>query len=114
MQNLLKETIEVIKEHGHETKDVLWVGNHEVKSTWENFVRIADIEYHDDLAPIYIPIDLMVVGKDWWLERCTEDNVFEWWEYKEYPKEPVEKVTFLTLISDDADYGLTKNKYYEN
>lgn len=34
----------------------------------------------------FVATDLVVVGKNWWLERGEYDGS-EWWEYKESPKQ---------------------------
>lgn len=84
MPNLLSETIEVLQENGKDEKDVLWVGNKEIKATWDNFKSIANIEYDAGYGSAQVAEDLLVVGKDFWLEREEYDGS-EWWSYKEYP-----------------------------
>lgn len=111
MTNLLKETIEILKENGKSETDVLWVGRgfssgyynykkQEYKSTWEDFKEKADFNYDDGYGGNEIPMDLIVVGKDFWLERHEYDGS-EWWEFKTMPKEPEEtKELSLKLYED--------------
>ena len=94
MKNLLKETIEILNENGKTESDVLWVGRgfgtlnmKEYKTTWEDFKEKADFEYDDGYGGNEIPMDLIIVGKDFWLERHEYDGS-EWWEFKTMPKEP--------------------------
>lgn len=103
MINLLQETIQFLKDNGKSENDVLWVavendgfGNYLYKSTWEDFAESANFEYDNGFGGARIPEDLIVVGKDFWLERNEYDGV-EWWEFKTMPKEPKEyrKITII-------------------
>ena len=102
MVNLLKETIRELEVNGRTEADVLWVGRDYIKysrfrdseritykSTWKDFCAKADFEYDDGYGGNEIPMDLIVVGKDFWLERHEYDGS-EWWEFKEMPEEPEE------------------------
>lgn len=102
MINLLEETIKVLKVNGKTEEDVLWVGRDYIefsapssreratyKSTWKDFCAKADFEYDCYYGVNEIPIDLIVVGKDFWLERHEYDGA-EWWEFKTMPIEPEE------------------------
>ena len=107
--NLLKETIEDLKANGRTEADVLWVGRNYIdyknypnrvyvpyKSTWEDFCSKADFFYDAGYGSPEIPMDLIVVGKDFWLERHEYDGS-EWWEFKTMPVEP-EETRELELI----------------
>jgi len=86
--NLLAETIAVLRDNGKRESDVLWVGSKdgEYAISWEEFVEIAkDVNYNNGFGSQEIAEDLVVVGKNWWLERAEYDGS-EWWEYKEKPK----------------------------
>lgn len=99
MKNLVKETIECLHRNGKSESDVLWVGrnyhdyakNEDIcyKNTWENFCTKANFMYDDGYGCAHIPKDLIVVGKDFWLERHDYDGA-EWWEFKTLPVEPEE------------------------
>ena len=99
LKNLLKETIECLNENGKSTSDVLWVGrNYHIyktkedvcyKSTWGNFTLKANFTYDAGFGGNEIPMDLIVVGKDFWLERHEYDGS-EWWEFKTMPVKPEE------------------------
>ena len=94
--NLLQETIEELEGLGKSPKDVLWVGcikdkwsDYEVQFngviSWEEFVKIADIEYNEDFGMVEISLDLVIVGNDWWLERNEYDGS-ECWAFKVLPR----------------------------
>ena len=90
MANLLKETLEILKEHGKTPRDVEWVGSKEWGwFTWEDFEKIADIEYDNGYGAQEIAEDLLVVGKDWWLTREEYDGS-EWWQFNQIPQKPKE------------------------
>ena len=87
--NLLAETLAVMKSHGRTPADVKWAGDGvEWIFDWETFAKSAnDIEYDNRSCVQEIAEDLLVVGKDWWLER-SEYNGTEHWVYKSFPIVP--------------------------
>lgn len=99
INNLLKETIECLNDNNKQPSDVLWVGRNcydwakkeqvVYKNTWDNFCLKANFEYDAGFGGNEIPMDLIVVGKDFWLERREYDGS-EWWEFKTMPVEPEE------------------------
>lgn len=103
IKNLLKETIDELKAYEKTGDDVLWVGRDYIKwdrsytnperivykSTWKDFCSKADFDYDAGYGSAEIPMDLVIVGKDFWLERCEYDGS-EWWEFKTMPIEPKE------------------------
>ena len=99
LKNLLKETIECLNENNKQTSDVLWVGRNyydrkaqeEVAytNTWDEFCLKANFRYDAGYGGNEIPMDLIVVGKDFWLERHEYDGS-EWWEFKTMPVKPKE------------------------
>ena len=52
--------------------------------TVEDFIEHANFEYNDGYGIEEINTDLILVGKDFWLERHEYDGS-EWWEYKSMP-----------------------------
>ena len=109
--NLLNETLGVLNENNLKPEDVLWVGNLEVKTDWENFVKIANIEYDSGFGGQEVADDLIIVGKTWWLER-HEHNGSEWWEFKQLPKEPDKKVTLKLVVGGRFWVGLKEHGAY--
>jgi len=100
--NLLKETLDELKENGKTEADVCWVGNLNLKCTWDAFKKIADTEYDCGFGSAKVAQDLLIVGKDWWLERHEYDGS-EWWEYKSTPKEPIETIDLKALTVEQAE-----------
>lgn len=137
LTNFLEETIRCLNENGKTEEDVLWVGRgfgklssfsvfsnlssfysncfsgvympEAYKSTWDDFKSKADFNYDDGYGMAYIPTDLVVVGKDFWLERATYDGS-EWWAFKTAPTEPaltreldLSDVDLSDMVLSDAD-----------
>jgi len=92
MKNLLEETLAILEKNGKTEKDVVWVGTQTQKTTWDKFQRVANKIYDDGFGAQAVAEEIMVVGKNWWLERHEYDGS-EWWEYKELPKEPTETIS---------------------
>ena len=86
MANLLKETKEILEQNNKTFDDVLFVGDEEKnkKMTVKEFLEHANFEYDDGYGLEEINTNLILVGKDFWLERGTYDGS-EWWEYKSMP-----------------------------
>lgn len=108
--NLLQETISAIPNNA----EVLWVGSYDgnLAISWNEFTEIAkDIEYDEDYGSNKIPLDLVVVGKDWWLERSEYDGS-EWWSLK---KQPVirDGNKFNNITEDDTSPDTLKSVQHE-
>ena len=86
MANLLKETKEILERHSKTFDDILFVGDEAThsKMTVKEFLEHANFEYDDGYGLEEINTNLILVGKDFWLERGTYDGS-EWWEYKSMP-----------------------------
>jgi len=97
--NLLEETLEVLKKYGKSPKDVKWVGSKDGKYaiTWSEFKKIADVIYDNGCGSQEVAKDLVVVGEDWWLERCECDGS-EWWEFKTLPVRQPEAIKFTKVL----------------
>lgn len=100
--NLLKETIGVLKDYNKTYKDVLWVGSKKGYSTWDDFEKVANIEYDDGYGGNEIAMDLWIVGKDFWLERYEYDGS-EHWEFKSFPIKPKNKRKLKSVLSNDYE-----------
>lgn len=87
MVNLLAETLRILEENGKTPEDVFWVGTKDGEHviTWEEFDSLADDDYNNGFGGSQVNDDLVVVGKNWWLERGEYDGS-EWWEFKTLPK----------------------------
>lgn len=101
MENLLEETIKKLANNGKLETDVLWVGTRTHKTTWEQFKIIADTEYHDGFGGQEVARDLLIVGKDWWMERHEYDGS-ENWEFKTLITEPTETIDLKALTTSQS------------
>ena len=99
MENLLKETKEILKGNNKKLSDVLWLGSDSFGYfTVEDFEEIANTEYDAGFGSPKVAEDLIIVGKDFWLERHEYDGS-ESWKYKSMPIKPSKyrKPTALTV-----------------
>ena len=88
LQNLLKETIEILQHNNKTPDDVVWVGTRdgEIATLWSTFSMWAvTFDYDSGFGGARVNQSLTVVGDDWWLERGEYDGS-EWWEFKTLPK----------------------------
>ena len=116
-QNLLQETIGILKRYNKTLEDIIFVKDDEdsnFKITTEQLKTILDVNYDDGFGGAEINMHLQLIGKDFWLERHEYDGS-EWWEYKDLPIYDPGKETSLSQICvkypdansnwDDWDYN---------
>ena len=84
---LKDEITNILKEHGKTTEDVLWAGTKNYKIPLDLFWDLTKVHYDSGFGSVEILETLIVVGKDFWLERHEYDGS-EWFEYKQYPSIP--------------------------
>lgn len=104
MENLLKETEAVLKEHGKSFDDVVWIGCEEYQISVVSFMSLADQEYEDGYGAPQVATNLVVVGNGFWLEREEYDGS-EWWEYKEPIPMPIETRDVKSLFASEDQIG---------
>ena len=104
MKNLLEETLEELKNNSLTEDDVIWAGSVDHRISWSRFKVLANKDYDSGYGGQEVCKDLLVVGKEWWLERHEYDGS-EWWEYKKYPTENLEKEAFIPSVFRDRDYN---------
>ncbi|HFU4486920.1 TPA: hypothetical protein ACGPAZ_001099 [Streptococcus suis] len=98
MRNLWEETMEVLKDHGKTFDGVRFIQGNDFKITKENFENVAKKTNYDSwYGSANVATDLVVVGKNWWLERGEYDGA-EWLNYKESPKQ-VNEVREISQLS---------------
>ena len=85
MENLLKETENVLFENGKTFDDLIVAAGSLFRFPISIFRKLADTEYDHDFGAPKVAEDLVLIGKNFWLERQEYDGK-EWWEYKEMPK----------------------------
>lgn len=97
--NLLKETVQDIKESGHTIKDVAFIGSDdgEYGCTWEEFKLLADFDYNWGFGSQKVARDLIVVFKDGATMWRHEYDGSEEWKYSRHITIPstTKKITAL-------------------
>ena len=85
-RNLLDETILVLKENGKTIEDIVWVGSKggQYILPLSEIEIVLNIDYDSGYGAQEIASDLVIVGKDWWMERDEYDGS-EWWSFKKIP-----------------------------
>lgn len=105
MTNLLEETLQKLKSNGKSKKDVLWCGSSEFGYfSFNHFIKVANFEYDDGYGSPKVAEDLVIVGKDFWLERHEYDGS-EDWRYKKIPKKPEKMRKPLMLHTDGLGWN---------
>jgi hypothetical protein len=107
LRNFWEETMRVLEEN-LERINVMWVGKRDgsYTMTFEEFEHYAlQVNYDGGFGGHYIPLDFVVVGADWWLERGEYDGS-EWWEFKRMPVAKVDagKYDFPAVFNYVNDY----------
>lgn len=83
--NFLTEIEAVLKENNKSITDIKWIGNSVAVFDTKSFLDWAGtFNYDNGYGLEVIPLDYIIVGNDWWLERAEYDGS-EWWEFKRYP-----------------------------
>lgn len=106
--NLLEETIEAIKDCHKTTDDVMWVGSKDGKyaMNWEDFEKIADVDYYDGFGTQAIAKDLVVVfHDDSYLYRHGYDGA-ECWELASTPQRQLGAKSFTRVKGEDGSETL--------
>lgn len=89
MTNLWEETIEYLTQKGKTFDDVHFIQGATFQITKENFEQVAKhSNYNSGYGAAHVPVDLVLVGDGWWLEREEYDGA-EWWVFKELPQQLV-------------------------
>lgn len=95
--NLLKETKEILEDNGKTIEDIEWIGTgkHYIDKT--KALELFNKEYDNGYGAQEVPENLLVVGKNWWLERHEYDGS-EWWELKKMPQKPDNELKVKKII----------------
>ena len=105
--NLLKETKQKLNMLGKNLEDIEWFGSpaYGYSDDISLFKNLSNIDYDDGFGAQEVAKDLVIVGKDFWLDRKEYDGS-EWYEEHSsftIPKKPKKKFIFKRLILPD-DY----------
>lgn len=110
LMNLLKETIENIKDSGHKIEDIIFIGSEDSGHccTWDQFKELADIEYDNGYGGQEIARDLIIVFSDGSRMWRNEYDGSEWWEYLAPFKMPKNNEKIKTLCNDHFWWSLAE------
>lgn len=101
--NFLDDLNATLKSHDKKLSDILWVGTETYQVDLDLFFQNANFYYDSGFGSHKIPLDLIVVGDNWWLERGEYDGS-EWWIFRKNIAKPTEIRKYTNF----------KRKYYEN
>lgn len=86
MANLLKETVSALAENGKTISDIVAVQGDDFGISIDEFIQLAsETNYRKCYGTQEVAEDLIIIGKDWWLER-VEYNGSEWWKFRQFPQ----------------------------
>lgn len=106
MVNVIKEILDVLKDHAKSEKNIIWVGskNGQLAMTWKDFKeKFANIDYDAGFGAQQIADDLVVVFDDQsWLERIEYDGS-ESWDFKQLPQQLVSAHSYDVIDCDSVD-----------
>jgi hypothetical protein len=93
--NFLKETVEDLERIGKTIDDIEKVYCSEFQITKENFIEFADQEYDDGLGVQEMPLDIVILGSDFYMTRHEYDGSENWDihimpEFEELPTRTIE------------------------
>jgi hypothetical protein len=99
--NLLAETIEWITRTKHTPADIVYIGSRDGYScTWDEFTRLADIEYDNGYGGQRVATDLEIHFRDGgWMQRGEYDGS-EWWDCHAPFVMPTETKPIRRLVED--------------
>ena len=105
--NLLKETIEAIKDSGHSPDDIVFIGSERTghECTWEQFQRLADVDYDDGFGAQKVASDLIVVFRDGHKMDRHEYDGSECWNVMAPFKRPAQSLPITRLIVTAEQVG---------
>ena len=105
--NLLKETLEELESVGKKETDIMWVGSHDgtLALPWNDFKKLANIDYDNGYGGSEVAYDLVVVGDDWWLYRWEYDGS-EGWKYQTLPMRTGATRKFSNICNSGYEYEL--------
>lgn len=107
--NLYKEISHDLKKNGKSWKDVRFIKFASYDIDIVQFIEKAKkFDYDNGYGSEYVPVDYLIVGDDWWLERGTYDGA-EWWDFKTLPTRSETRTDIddglipLCLITEEDD-----------
>lgn len=98
--NLLKETKEAISESGHNPSQIVFIGSEQSghSCSWDEFVRLANVEYDDGYGAAEVAKDLIIVFRDGSKLWRREYDGSEWWAFSTPFRKPKRKKKICGLV----------------
>lgn len=92
MRNFLEETLDAIKDSGHDVDEITFIGSEESghRCEWAEFIELANFEYDNSYGAAKIATDLVIRFTDGQKLWRGEYDGSEWWEFST-PAPPVQK-----------------------
>lgn len=95
--NLYEETVRILGYNNLSIEDIEWVGTTEYTIPLEQFVKLAkETNYNQGYGAQEVATDLIIVGKDWYMDRKEYDGA-EWWDFNKKPIKPNTTMNVNTL-----------------
>lgn len=124
--NLLESLRKCLSENQKNISDIEWAGSEYLEIPLQCFFQLS-AQLEDDFIS-EIPIDLLVVGKDFWVERVQfKEDEYEW-KYRMFPQKPKNRKELkalstkiltdeelATVLKDErcsCDYCITESKLW--
>ena len=102
--NFLEDTISFMAKYNKTEHDVMFVKTKDNQCSFYQFKKLVkNFNYINKFGCHKVNIDLVVVGRGWWLERKEYDGM-EHWVYKEIPL-PIKNTNTLDFKCDMCDYN---------
>ena len=100
LTNLLKETRDILKDKGYNSRDVAWVGSEDGRYSlpYGEFCElIADVAYDAGYGGHHISSELVIIMHDGsWFSRGEYDGS-EWWDYNKQPHMRLDAKPFTSV-----------------
>jgi hypothetical protein len=98
--NLLQETLTAITESGHVADQIAFIGSENSGHccTWDEFQKLADVEYDHGFGSQEVASDLIVVFSDGTKLWRGEYDGSEWWEFSTPFVNPTERKPIKKMV----------------
>lgn len=104
--NLLETLKTCLKNNGKSLSDIQWIGCIDFEIQKDEFYELALKTADNFLSEI--ATDLIIVGKDFWIERSYAETKKDNWIFKQYPEKPktIQRIKTLDLKTlNEAEYN---------
>jgi hypothetical protein len=104
--NFLQETLRCIKESGHSTEDIVFIGSEKSghECNFKEFEEMADKEYDNSYGAQEVANDLAIVFSDGSRMYRVEYDGSEWWEYRKPFVKPEVKKSINSLFTKNCGW----------